>query len=199
MSDSLLYASFVLLASVVIALCCTVMIIMNKLMNPHRKGVLLQSNHGISIGESFPKLSIETLDGLLIPSLTGEIGSVVLITSPGCGTCKELYPVIPRVAGMHPEMLFISLMVGNKQAVEAIVNDYSLAHAVAIIGQNELHAMKTEYFPFAYLLSPEGKVLSKGIVVNEEHLQILLKPLLHPSKKTWISGLPTLLSRKETT
>jgi len=88
-----------------------------------------------------------------------------------------LYPDLPRFAKEHPDIRIVSLMLGSRESVRSIVDEYGLQLPVAAIDHDDLSMLRTEIFPFAYLLSPDGKVMAKGATMNEEHLKILVSEL----------------------
>jgi thiol-disulfide isomerase/thioredoxin len=139
--------------------------------------LLTHRNHGIPAGDSFPTRTFDWIDGSEHHDLAHGGGTVVVITSPGCGACKMLYPDLPRFAKEHPDIRIVSLMLGSRESVRSIVDEYGLQLPVAAIDHDDLSMLRTEIFPFAYLLSPDGKVMAKGATMNEEHLKILVSEL----------------------
>ena len=186
--ESVVIASVMLQSVVLIAVCSVLAVMLSKLANPFPKNVLTHQNHGIPAGEPFPTRPLDWIDGSEHMNSVHGGGTVVVITSPDCGACKMLYPVLPRFAKEHPELRVVSLMLGSRESVRSIVDDYSLRLPVAAIDHDDLRTFRTEIFPFAYLLSPEGTVIAKGLVMNEDHLNTLAYELTKKENKRKINN-----------
>lgn len=175
--ESVVIGSVILQSVILIAVCSVVAVLLSKLSNPFPRGMLTHQNHGIPAGDSFPIRTFDWIDGSEHHELAHGGGTVVVFTSLGCGACKVLYPVLPRFAKEHPDIRVVSLMLGSRESVRSIVDEYGFQLPVAAINHDDLSTLRTEIFPFAYLLSPDGKVMAKGATMNEEHLKILVSEL----------------------
>jgi thiol-disulfide isomerase/thioredoxin len=183
MMESVVIGSVMLQSVVLIAVCSVVAGLLSKLSNPFPLGVLTHQSHGIPAGDSFPILAFDWIDASRHHDFAHGGGTVVVLTSPDCGACKMLYPVLPRFAREHPDIRVVSLMLGDRESVRSVVDEYGLHMPVAAIDHDELRTLRTEIFPFAYLLSPDGKVMAKGLTMNEDHLKILASELTKKTNK----------------
>lgn len=168
----------------VITLALSMLRIRNKVYMPFKLKELMFSDFGATLDELFPVSQFRTIEGEQI-SINQNDGkqTIILVTSPTCGTCKTLYPIInPFFRNNGDRYSFISLMYGDLQEIREIAQTYNLAVPIVQL-ENELslESIKTDRFPFGYLLSSEGKVISKGLITNEEQFNLL---------RTWVPKQP---------
>ncbi|MGG1637502.1 hypothetical protein [Paenibacillus sp. NRS-1760] len=171
----------------VIMLAVSVLRLRNKVYMPFKLKELLYSDFGAPLGEKFPVTHFQTITGgqAAVHNDSGK-KKIILVTSPTCGTCTTLYPLInPFMQNKNDQYEFISMMYGDLQEVKAIGHNYSLmVPIVQLENEESLKAIKTDRFPFGYLLSPDGKVTSKGLITNEEQFDLLLTWAPKQSKKS---------------
>lgn len=138
---------------------------------------LIGADMGAPANELFPVTKFKTIDQEEI-SVQDSFGknTVLLITSTRCSVCKTLYPHIRPFISKHGSMFnVISLMDGDMADVKTVRETHQLTHPIVHVTAEDLKAIKTESFPFGYLLTPEGKIIAKGFVKDGEDLEILRK------------------------
>jgi len=132
------------------------------------------SDYGAPIGEVFPKTEFTTIDGVPISLIDTRKYTVVFITSPSCDVCKTLYPLItPFINKFGDEYQVVSLMFGDRKEIESLQNTIQLINPIIQISSEDLKEIKTERFPFGYILSSDGKVTSRGLVWDQKSLEML--------------------------
>lgn len=141
--------------------------------NPNSNELPL-SDQGIGSGELFPEFPT-TLNELGNWKRTSPAGSIVIITSFTCSSCKIVYPLIAPLLNKHPAVNFLVLLDGSSDDLESIRSDYHLNVPVYTVTEEMREPLKIRAFPFGYLLSPEGKVVAKGVVGHESALEVLLQ------------------------
>ncbi|WP_409345524.1 TlpA family protein disulfide reductase [Paenibacillus sp. MBLB4367] len=130
---------------------------------------------GFAYGTVFPKLRLQTFLGEDVSLSSKNIkGSVVAFTAVSCDACNTLYPSISSFLKSRPGFQMTIMMVGNAEDVSQKAAHYDISVPVVRLQHEQLEEFGVKGFPFAYYLSPEGKVLSKGIVNSGEHLSILI-------------------------
>src|SRR5690606_13928342 len=91
-----------------------------------------------------------------------------------CDVCKTLYPLItPFLNKCGDEYQVVSLMFGDRKEIESLQNTIQLINPIIQISSEDLKEIKTERFPFGYILSSDGKVTSRGLVWDQKSLEIL--------------------------
>lgn len=146
----------------------------NKVYMIQKKKELLGSDYGAPLGEVFPKTEFTTIDGEEISLIDSPKHTVLLVTSPGCDACKSLYPHINPFLQKHSKNYqVVSIMYGDIHNIDPLRKTHNLTNPIISVSYEGLKEIKTDRFPYGYLLSPEGKVISRGSVRDDEELEIL--------------------------
>ncbi|MBD3919942.1 hypothetical protein H8B09_14355 [Paenibacillus sp. PR3] len=169
----------------VITLAISVLRIRNQVYMPQKLTELLFADNGAPLGHEFPVTYFNTIIGEQAGTRDQDgKKTILLITSPTCSACKALYPLITPFIQRHGDQYrLISLMYGELHEIEIIRNSYNFNYPIVRITDEDLNAIQTKRFPFGYLLSPDGKVVSKGLVTNEEQFNLLRTWVPKQSKK----------------
>jgi len=88
-----------------------------------------------------------------------------------------LYPIIERsVVKYSKQVNFVSLVVSDRTSLLEYVHDNNISIPVTQVHPDPtiIEEFNTKSFPFAYLLSPNGVVVHKGGVLNEELFNLLI-------------------------
>ncbi|ADU31016.1 TlpA family protein disulfide reductase [Evansella cellulosilytica] len=138
---------------------------------------LPRRDSGLPVGDLFPKLEIQTLENKTINiNQKGVLGSIVIFSSTTCSVCDEVYPDLTSFSKMNPELPVFLFSEGEKNELDKKIKDFEIDVPIHLITNDDLIKTKTNVFPFAYFLSPEGYVLSKGVINNAQgDLNILIK------------------------
>jgi len=159
----------------VITIAVSVFRMRNKMYMVHSRKVLFGAEMGAPISEPFPVTKFKTIDHEEI-SIKDHLGrkTILLVTSLGCSVCKTLYPNIKPFSTKYGDRFqVISLMNGELPDIEALRDSHALTNPIVHMTREDLRAIKTESYPFGYLLSPEGEILTKGFVKDNEDLEIM--------------------------
>ncbi|KQO17409.1 TlpA family protein disulfide reductase [Paenibacillus sp. Leaf72] len=133
---------------------------------------LVKQDHGLNFNSSFPKEILKLINSEDLSVYNND--SVIIFSSPYCGSCKELYPILNKMQQVYRNIQFITLMQGEEDEVIQVAKDYNLNVHVSVLNRDEMNLYKTFIFPFAYYIS-NGKVVSKGVINNEFDFELLLK------------------------
>lgn len=169
----------------VITLAISVLRLRNKIYTPFKLTELMYSEFGAPLDKEFPVMQFNTISGgqALASDLSGK-KTILLVTSPSCGACKQLYPLMnPFMQKFGDQYRMISIMVGELKEVELFAKVHELSIPIVQLAHEHLETILTDRLPFGYLLSSEGKVISKGLVTSEEHLNLLRTWSPKPPKK----------------
>lgn len=171
---TLFMISYIVLWIMVLFLCVVALDYLKRY-RPRKRQLALQ-DVGIPIGSQMPKLQVDDLAGSPVPlTAAGKKGSVVLFSSVSCGACKPLYPVLQPYQMRHPDLEVVVLMIGEPDEVQATKEKYRLSVAVASTTADEFAEFQINSFPFAYYLSPDGKIRNKGgMAGGPSDLELLL-------------------------
>ncbi|MED4354944.1 hypothetical protein P9265_21975 [Schinkia azotoformans] len=136
---------------------------------------LHKQNTGILKGTLFPFKTFRNTKNEEI-NLNTKNGSILLFTSAGCGACKSLYPHLESFNKSYPDLLLVLIIQGSNDAIELLIDNHSLQNIKIVRSTSSLlQESKIEVFPFAYYVSHNGIVLSKGLINNVEQLFTLVK------------------------
>ncbi len=138
------------------------------------------TDDGIAIGTKFPDVPLTQDSGakrtVKIPLEFEGRFVVVVFVAPGCPACARVVPGVRALLTESPEVSWVLISFGDEESSEA----FRQAHVWPEIGFYRAEdAVRTELrmhtVPYALLLDPEGKVLTKGVVNNIEHIESLLE------------------------
>jgi thiol-disulfide isomerase/thioredoxin len=161
---------------ILVLLLCFVALDYLKRTRPRKRKLDLQ-DIGIPIGQPFPKQQFADLDGNTVPLTSPKKkGSIVLFTSSSCASCKALYPALQPYHMRHPELDLVVLMMGESDELEATKEKYGFTMPVSLSTAAEFADFQINTYPFAYYLSPDGKIRNKGGVAGGPgDLELLLQ------------------------
>lgn len=101
---------------------------------------------------------------------------MIVFTSPGCLSCRELIPGLNEVRKTRPEFDFLVVCRGDVESCQAFgrMNRLEAPMVVDTNGQIEKDYLVT-LTPFAYLLDHERNVLIRGLANDWRQLESLLE------------------------
>jgi len=175
MSDILLGLSLVVLWANVTVMALMVLRLSQKRVQGPPKVTLWGEDHGLPVGAVFPIADFRAYDGdtelLLQP---GTQGTLIIISSPTCPSCLELYPMLQPFHRDHSDLRLI-LAVHDKVAIMGrLIEEHGLVFPVVKIDDRGLEIIRNRLVPFAYLLDSHGIVRSKAVIDDRQDLEILL-------------------------
>lgn len=152
----------------------------NILISPKKR--LLKHQDGLKSGSPYPLNILKTVEGHPLLKSTRSKGSVMIITSYGCEACKRVYPFLNQLEKEYRNIQFNILMLATKQQAQEYVDTYDLNNfQISLIKNEQLHALGITGFPFAYLLSKDGRVIQKGLVNHKKDFDLLISYLQYTS------------------
>ncbi len=157
-------------------------------------------NVGLELGELAPSFSKKDLNGRLI-TLGVEHGrpTLLIFLSPGCSICADLVPGILTLyqhEREYTEIIVISLLKDEAEN-QAFVERHRLGGVPYVISPEIGDNYHVPTAPYAMLVDSEGKIKTKGLVNNLEHLESLLNTLDegYPSYDSKMNTLIALQNR----
>lgn len=167
-------ASYIVLWGVVVVLVLLVLDLSRRF-RPVEETLNMQ-HRGLPRGNVFPRLRLPTITGreVQLPNAQRR-NTVVVFTSPGCSACRTLYPALqPFLQKNQQKLQVVMVSIGEEQEVRNLVQEQGFSVPVCRVAHDELPEFGVDIYPFAYLLSPDGHVLAKGVTSSERHLNLLL-------------------------
>ncbi|MFC5702439.1 hypothetical protein ACFPVX_14140 [Cohnella faecalis] len=162
-------ASYVLLWLVVFLLAYIVLAMAKRIYRIS----LPASDRGIQVGVSFPFPNMKAFQRRRLGA--GSVssgGTLVFFTASDCDACKRVYPVIDQFQRANANYDYALFMVASEEEGASILEPYANAFEAAFV--DDLAPFEVPGVPFAYYLSAEGKVLSKGIFHEALHINHLI-------------------------
>lgn len=143
---------------------------------PRQKKLGLQEQ-GTAVGKRPEKLELTGSDGQKVALDAGKrMGTVLLFTAKNCSACQTLYPVLEPFAKKYPQVEIVMAAIGSVEEARATAEKHGLSFPVCPSSDKEFAEFGVSVFPFAYLLAPDGTVLSKGGVAGgSAYLELLLR------------------------
>lgn len=142
---------------------------------PMHSSTLAMSDHGLAIGDPFPQTQFKTTTGSEISLQPAKSqGTVVIFTTPTCPACTKLYPHLADFAKARSELGTLVLAFSHGDEQDLALDQQHVAFPWVPIPMGMLPVFKTSAFPFAYFLSPENTVLSKGVINDIGQLHLLV-------------------------
>ncbi|MCM3603189.1 hypothetical protein M3175_20840 [Robertmurraya korlensis] len=141
-----------------------------------RRKTLIKSNDGFPSGGTYPFKTISTISSNKISINQNSFkGTIIVGTSYGCDACKSVYPVLSQFKNLFPEYQLLNLSFTRKEDINELINEYSLhPETIALLHIKEMGNFGFEGFPFAYLVSSQGKILQKGLVNTKNDFDLLV-------------------------
>lgn len=136
----------------------------------------MASDHGPSVGEMAPTLTVTSLAGAPItiggPSAFGR-SRLLMFVAPTCPVCKKLLPIARSFADAE-RVDVVLIGDGDVAAQEAMVREHQLERLPYVNSQRVGLSFQVAKLPYAVLIDAEGVIRAKGLVNNREHLESLL-------------------------
>ena len=141
---------------------------------------VLPANHtGLPVGTAFPKLQIRSvLKQIPFHVVYPEPKQTLLLfSSSHCSMCNAVYPLLPVAEQKYKlmaQVIMEPLEEGHVESMIRKIDDFGLTAPVFELTMSIREEVKLEGYPFAYFLSSEGKVLSKGGINRLEDIDLLV-------------------------
>lgn len=130
---------------------------------------------GPEIGATVPAMTLPNLNGAPRP-LGGESGTAQLLffLSTSCPICKALIPALRSIRADEGRWLEVVLASDGREADHRrLIEAEGLRDFPYALSPDLGRTFKVARLPFAVLLGPDGRVISKGLVNSREQLESL--------------------------
>lgn len=130
---------------------------------------------GPEIGTPVPEMTLPNLNGSEMP-LGGPAGraQLVFFLSTSCPICKALLPSLRSIKQDEARWLDVVLASDGREADHRrLIEAEGLQDFPYALSANLGMTFRVARLPFAVLIGPDGRVVSKGLVNNREQLESL--------------------------
>src|SRR4051794_9152021 len=119
---------------------------------------------GLPVGTEAPEFEVKTLDGdpVTLDDLRAEGRPLLMMfTSPGCGSCAEIFPSVRRWQQTLSERLTIAVLsTRSAKDNQALVDEHGLERLLLQEGGEVIESYRVRGTPTAVLVDPDGKIAS---------------------------------------
>lgn len=165
--------SYIALWILVLLLCFVALDYLKRTL-PRKRSLGLQ-DMGFPMGQQMPIKQVNDLSGRTIPLANPtKKGTVLVFTSATCASCKTLYPVLEPFQKRHPEVEVVMLYLGDTESGQQTKGNYGMSFPIVPTDSEGFADFEVNTFPFAYYISPDGKVQNKGGMSGSSDLELLL-------------------------
>lgn len=180
-------ASYFLLWALVLSLTAFVITLSRK-----PKRILPATHTGLPVGEAFPAFKAQSVVENLPFRVEDPEGkaTIVLFSSELCPICRTIYPLLPVAEKKHNinfQVFMEPQHAGDTTGIINMINEKSITAPVYELTDAIKKEARLVALPFAYYLSRDGKVLSKGVVVHLDDFGLLIEQGRRAAMKKSIS------------
>lgn len=174
MNMNFMIASYFILWAIVISMALFVISLSRK-----PKRILPASQTGLPTGEMFPEFKLSSIQHN-IPFRNknpNHKAMVVLFTSQLCPICQTIYPLLTQVEKKHDIKTVVFMEPqhhGDITGITNIIKEKNIEAPVYELTEEIKNEVKLGAFPFAYFLSKDGIILSKGVVLQFDDFGLLI-------------------------
>lgn len=151
----------------------------DELADPGQLGSCLEASsptwpkrdQGLPLGSLFPEFAINADDA---ERMVGKDGAVVLFLSTDCMSCLDIFTKLSSLLETWPAKRTFLYIQGDESKVNNLLKEYRTTLPFVLYGPDQREMFKTSVFPYLYLLSGDGYVLSKGTVKDAKELETLV-------------------------
>lgn len=132
---------------------------------------------GPQVGGAAPKFDLPAISGqsVSIGRTDSRKSTLLFFLSPTCPVCKELVPVVKRIATAEQDRLDVVLASdGDEAAQRRMIVEQKLEDFPLVLSAELGLAFGVSKLPHAALIGSDGKLAASGLVNNREHLESLL-------------------------
>ncbi|MBD3919086.1 hypothetical protein H8B09_09995 [Paenibacillus sp. PR3] len=137
------------------------------------------SASGLPVGTLFPKFNIQSVVEHIPFSVSypDKQGTLLLFSASTCPVCSTVYPLFPYAEKKY-DLKTQVIMDGAEDHDGRIVlklREAGISAPIYGLTPSIKAEVKLEGFPFAYYLSADGRVLSKGMINTAECIDLLVR------------------------
>lgn len=171
--ETLFISSYIVLWVVVISLSFLMLLVYRQFGLVYLKTAEGVSRGGLNIGSTVPDLSFNTSFNNELKLSQYKDPVVLLFTSPSCGPCKKLLSNLNDLIIEFPKLNIVVFSIDTKK--EDILPN--LRCPVIALEDRKLfeEVFKGEVTPFGFLLDENTKVVSKGIINDNNSIKFLFE------------------------
>jgi peroxiredoxin len=133
---------------------------------------------GLKAGTPAPDFTLPRLDGRGDLSLSELRGRPVLLvfSSPTCGPCVELVPLLERFHRAHPDLELVMISKGEPKENRAKIKEHGLTFPVVLQQQWEISRQYAMFAtPVAYLINEAGLIVGDVAVGTDSIVELMSK------------------------
>lgn len=177
--DTLVFGSQILLWIVVIGLALIVAALARQVGVLHERiapAGALTLHQKLKKGDPAPLIEVATLAGtaLQVAGGGGARSRLFFFVSPDCPMCKELLPIVRRVAANETDWLdVIYASDGDEAKHRSFAAEQKLPEARYVLSEPLGRALGVSRLPYGVLVDEHGAIASMGLVNSREHLESL--------------------------
>jgi methylamine dehydrogenase accessory protein MauD len=137
------------------------------------------TNIGLEIGSPIPSINTKDIEGNDFNLAKAGKPRLLAFVSPTCHACSNLLPGLKTISKSESRKLDVILITANENHESNIdyINKNNLESFTYIASAEIAHACQVSGSPYVLVVDSEGKVASKGLVNNLEHLESLIEAL----------------------
>jgi peroxiredoxin/uncharacterized membrane protein YphA (DoxX/SURF4 family) len=128
---------------------------------------------GLPVGTEAPEFAVQNLSGetvTLADLLAPGLPALLMFTSPGCGSCAEIFPSLRRWQQTLSERLTIAVIsLGDVKSNQAIADEYGLQRLLVQQEGEVIESYRIRGTPSALLVNPDGTI---GTIAAESVFEI---------------------------
>ena len=131
---------------------------------------------GLPLGEQAPSFTAMEYDGNMVKMEQFRSPRILTFVLPGCSACIGAIEALNAIIENEPTLTVMVLGSPDREANRTFAIECG-AHMPILAPTSSLLAKETyqlQGFPFVFVLDEEGRILAKGVVNSNEHVQELL-------------------------
>ncbi|GED28823.1 hypothetical protein BAG01nite_49250 [Brevibacillus agri] len=174
--EQLLQISLTTLWIIVILLILILIRFFKMIGNTQKKRSLSGSELGLAYGTKFPVEILRSIEDkeFSVSNPEGD-GTLLIVTSYSCSPCRSVYPIQNTIVSSYPRLKVINIMISNSGQAWEISDKFGLdSSKISLITMEQLHTIGISTFPYSYLLTSDGTIISKGVTNFKEHFDLLI-------------------------
>jgi methylamine dehydrogenase accessory protein MauD len=132
---------------------------------------------GPRVGDASPRFDLTAMDGRPVTiGGTASRSTLLFFLSPTCPICKSMLPVLKSlVAERAGSVELVLASDGDEPEQRAMILREGLAAYPFLLSATLGQSFQIGKLPYAVLIGPDGRLDSKGLVNNREHLESLFE------------------------
>lgn len=136
------------------------------------------TNDGPRIGDILSITSIQDIADRLIPIASATQDTLLIFTTPGCTSCKSVYPAVKALPSL-PDLRVVVISGADSPDNDDIGKDLEGHGIPYIVAPTLPRLLNLTSPPYAIMIDTERRVITKGVVNHLLHLESLVNARRH--------------------